>query len=306
MLSRSTTRMRPDICFHPQSQDQPRRRSWGESQRCHRASPEKGSPVWSPTHSLTGSPWWVTFLDPETSEEDQAAGQPLLDLIWGPCQGWNQTSSTSCRSWPPHKRSVREVMSHKGPQQKTMKSGLSGGWWQVHTPNWWWELVGILGINDFQELAWKIRVFFEIPWARNKAQDVDNNYLAPPAPKSICQKEFMPLQNLTFPSQDFREGQSQKTLVYMQALQYWVEKASLPKLGQPHLLVKCVQELRHVMEPYVTFTDDAVLEGAAPWERFPEGQPQAPTPVETLAAPSTKELESTQVMESAVPPLHRK
>ena len=27
---------------------------------------------------------------------------------------------------------------------------------QVHTPNWWQELVGILGINDFQELAQKI------------------------------------------------------------------------------------------------------------------------------------------------------
>ena len=29
-----------------------------------------------------------------------------------------------------------------------------------------------------------------------------------------------------FPSQDFREGQSQKTLAYVQALQYWAEKAN--------------------------------------------------------------------------------
>ena len=34
-----------------------------------------------------------------------------------------------------------------------------------------------------------------------------------------------------FPSQDFREEQSQKTLAYMQALKYWVEKASLPMPG---------------------------------------------------------------------------
>ena len=54
------------------------------------------------------------------------------------------------------------------------------------------------------------------------------------------------------------------------------------------------------MELYVTFTDNAVLEGAAPQERFPEQWPQAPIPVETLVVPITEELEGTQVPESGV------
>ena len=78
-------------------------------------------------------------------------------------------------------------------------------------------------------------------------------------------------------------------LAYTQALQYWVEKANPPMPGQPCLLVRCVQELRQVMKPYVAFTDDTILEGAAPWKNFPQGQTQAPISVETLAAPTTEE-----------------
>ena len=74
-----------------------------------------------------------------------------------------------------------------------------------------------------------------------------------------------------FPSQDFREEQSQKTLAYTQALQYWVEKANLPALGQPCLLARCVQELRWVIKPYVSFMDNAILDGATPQEELPEG-----------------------------------
>ena len=34
---------------------------------------------------------------------------------------------------------------------------------QVHMPDWWWELVGIPGIDDFQALAQKIRASYEVP-----------------------------------------------------------------------------------------------------------------------------------------------
>ena len=34
---------------------------------------------------------------------------------------------------------------------------------RVHTPDWWWKLVEIPGINNFWELAQKIRASFEIP-----------------------------------------------------------------------------------------------------------------------------------------------
>ena len=102
---------------------------------------------------------------------------------------------------------------------------------RVSTPNWWQELVGIPGINNFWELTWKIRASFEILQVGNKAQNVENDYLAPPAPKCICQKEFLPPLNLMFPCQDIREGQSQKTLAYAQALQYWAENSNLPMSG---------------------------------------------------------------------------
>ena len=71
--------------------------------------------------------------------------------------------------------------------------------------------------------------------------------------------------------------------------------------GQPCLLVRCVQELRLEMKAYMTFTDDAVLEGATPHQELPEGQTRAHSPVETPLAPIPKELKDTQVKESGVP-----
>ena len=77
---------------------------------------------------------------------------------------------------------------------------------RIHTPEWWQELVGIPGINDFCQLARKIQVSFEIPQAKSEAEGVDNDYLVPLAPKCICQREFLPPPNPMFPSQDFMEG----------------------------------------------------------------------------------------------------
>ena len=47
-------------------------------------------------------------------------------------------------------------------------------------------------------------------------------------------------------------------VAYAQALQFWAEKANLPTLGQPHLLVGTVLELREVIKCYVSFPDDAI------------------------------------------------
>ena len=61
----------------------------------------------------------------------------------------------------------------------------------------------------------------------SKIHDVKNYYLAPPAPRCIWQKAFLPPPDPMFPCWDIREGQSQKTAAYVQALQYWAEKANL-------------------------------------------------------------------------------
>ena len=63
----------------------------------------------------------------------------------------------------------------KPPAKEYKKWIVWRGCW-VHTPNWWWELVGIPGINNFHELSSKIRASFEAPQAQSKAQDVDGGF----------------------------------------------------------------------------------------------------------------------------------
>ena len=135
---------------------------------------------------------------------------------------------------------------------------------QLDMPDWWGELVAIPDIDDYQKLAWKIRASFEIPWVMSKAQQVENYYSLPPTPKCIGKKAFLLILDPMIPCQDYREGQPRKTLAYAQTLQYWADKANLPKPDQPHLLARCIHELRLAMRPFTTFTNDAVLEGTIP------------------------------------------
>ena len=118
-LSQSTTRMRPDLCHHSQSQEEgPKGRAKGAIGPClcKAAKP-------SPLHivhlaHINGSP---SCTQNQHLKKTKQLDSPPPVLIWG----W--ISSPSCRSWPPCKRRVRGVISHKSPQQKSAKSGLSGG-----------------------------------------------------------------------------------------------------------------------------------------------------------------------------------
>ena len=134
-------------------------------------------------------------------------------------------------------------------------------------PTWCWELLEILGVSNVQELAWKIWASFELPQWMSEIHDVDNYYLASPAHRCIWQNAFLLPPDPTFLCWDIREGQLEKTIGYMQDLQYWAEKANLLMPGQSCLLVRCVLELRKAMESYVSFSNDAVLDSAT----SPEG-----------------------------------
>ena len=147
--------------------------------------------------------------------------------------------------------------------------------------------MGIPGLSDFQELAWKIRASFELPWQMSEIHDIKNYYMAAPAPKCICQREFLPPPNPMFPCWDIWEGQLQKTVAYAQALHYWAEKPNPPMPGQPCLLVRCVLELQRMMEPYVTFSHDTILDGATLQEGSLEDQTGVTIPRNTQLA-STK------------------
>ena len=124
-------------------------------------------------------------------------------------------------------------------------------------------------------LAQKIWASFELPWQISEQHCVENYHQASLAPLCLCQKDFLPQQNSKFPYQDIRESQLEKMVAYTWALQFWVEKANLPSLGQPHLLAGSVLELREVMKCYVSFHDNAMFGSMA----LPEGsltdQPEA-------------------------------
>ena len=59
------------------------------------------------------------------------------------------------------------------------------------------------------------------------------------------------------------------------------------------------------MKPYVTFMDDAVMEGATPWQELPEGQTRAPSLVKAPLSLTPNELKDTCAEELEVPPILR-
>ena len=85
-----------------------------------------------------------------------------------------------------------------------------------------------------------------------------------------------------FPCQDIREEQLEKTIAYVQALQYWVERSNLPTVGKPCLLVRGILKLRETMEQYVSFLDDTILDGVALLEGFFKDQTEITIPEESL------------------------
>ena len=139
-------------------------------------------------------------------------------------------------------------------------------------PDWWQELVEIPEVDDHWELARKIQASFELPEWISELHDVENYHLALLAPPCLHQKDFLLPQDPKFPCHDIRMAQAEKTVAYVQALQFWAEKSHPPTPGQPPLLVGSVLELREVMESYISFPSDAILSSVAPLEGFLEDQ----------------------------------
>ena len=110
-------------------------------------------------------------------------------------------------------------------------------------PAWWQELQEVLGHDEHHGFVWKVWASFELPKVQSCAVKVDNDYSAPLAHSSLERDRFMPLPDMQFGNQDYWLSQPQKTLAYVKALQYWVEKALLPISGESHHLVESVLEL---------------------------------------------------------------
>ena len=287
-LSQSITRGWPDGHTYSQSHDHHRRRSWGWSRRCCTVRPEESRALpseYSPT-------WWGPG-----SGEDEEARLPFLDFDLRPLPELgpevNQfLQELACSTGKDDRNS-----SFPEPPVEEYKRWVT--WWaQVHDmPDWWLELAEISEVDNHWMLAWKIWASFELPWQITKQHGVENYHQAPPALLCLHQKNFLPQQDLKFPCWDIRESQLEKMVMYTQALQSWAEKVNLPTLGQPHLLVGSVLELREVMKCYISFPDNVIFSSVA----LPEGsltdQPETTIPRSTQPASTNSPIEEVAAEE---------
>ena len=141
-------------------------------------------------------------------------------------------------------------------------------------PDWWRELVTIPNVDDPEMLACKIHASFQVLWVRCRALKDPGDYTALPTPKCIQRKIFLQVADYHLPFQDYQLKQLQRTLAYVQALQYWAEKANLPVLDEPCCLAMCVHELRWIMKPYMTFSGCNVFRGLTC--KIPEAKVKGP------------------------------
>ena len=251
----------------------------------------EGSPVHSPEHSPPqGNPGaW----------EDEGAELPFLEFDLGlplelapdvDCFLQELASSTRERSG-----------SDSSPEPPAEEYKRWVTWWgqALDMPEWWQELAEIPEVDDYWEMAQMIWASFELPQQVSELHDVENYYLAPLAPPCLHQKDFLLPPNPQLPYWDIREEQLEKTVSYVQALQFWAEKFNPPTLGQPCLLAGSILELRAVMEPYVSFPDDAVLDSVAPPDGFWEDQPETTISRSAQPGPAKIPIEEAAVEETA-------
>ena len=150
------------------------------------------------------------------------------------------------------------------------------------TPSWWWELMAVPEVEDFEKLAQEVWASFWLPKRASKLHKKKNYHQAPPALLCLLRKNFLPPPDSIFACQDIWEMQWEKMVAYAPALQYWVEKTDPPAGGRPCLLVESVKELQEEMRCYLSFSDKEVLKGMIPPEETSaipteEADPQSTT-----------------------------
>ena len=88
-------------------------------------------------------------------------------------------------------------------------------------------------------------------------------------------------------------------MAYAQALEWWAEKANLPKPDQSCLLAGSVLELQKIMEPYIPLSDDIVFDGGA----LPEGFLKSQTSVVTDVLPTPPTFHRKKWLHPSADPL---
>ena len=162
-------------------------------------------------------------------------------------------------------------------------------------PDWWPELAEISDVDNHQELAQKVQTSFELPWQISEWHGMENYHQAPPTLLCICWKDFLPQHGSKFVCWDIRESQLEKTVAYAQALQFWVEKADLPTLGQPCLLAGSILELREAMKCYISFPNNAIFGGVALPDESLTTQLEKTIPESVQPVPTNSPIEEAAV-----------
>ena len=130
--------------------------------------------------------------------------------------------------------------------------------------------------------------------------DESEHYHLPlPAPKCLCQKDFLSMPDLRLSCWDIWEEQQTKTVTYAQTLQYWAKRASPPTLGQPCLLARFVLDLHKMMEKYVWFCNDIILGSVALPEGFLSNQTKLTASTDVLPAPTNIPMDEVPMAEPA-------
>ena len=105
----------------------------------------------------------------------------------------------------------------------------------TETPDWWRELLALLGVPNCKKLAWQIWASFSHPRRAMEMEEMKYHCHAPPAPPCVSSETISCCTPSTiFACRDIQEVWREKTIAYAHALQYWVEKSNLPTGGQPH------------------------------------------------------------------------
>ena len=150
--------------------------------------------------------------------------------------------------------------------------------------------------KDYQEFAWEVHASFEVPAACNWAKKVKNHYTPPPAHFSVMKHCFLLPMKEEFATQDIHLAQSQNTIAYMRALQYWAELVHPPVPSQPcSLLENICKNFQQVMELLSSFGEEEVFVTIAPsnWMEVAPPQslettPQPPLETQKSPKPSTQ------------------
>ena len=253
---------------------------------CHGDSARR----WAQPSSPSWLGQWVTFTHstPKSSpKRDTSVKQPHL-LTWGNKRGpgdqsdWSRPKEEDLECLPSLEPYVQEFLR----EEEMLPAGAWVGqppanlnawtfplentkwmkWcaWQLDMAVWWQELKEVPSQDNLQDFAWRVWASFQVPKVQCHVLKVDNNHCMPLAHHSLDRDWFFPLPDMQFGSQDFQLTQSQKTLAYVKALQYWTEKALPPIPSEPHQLVESVLELWQMMKVLTTITDEEVLEDVPP------------------------------------------